>query len=498
MYKKIISVSSIVVLTLVIISCIPLDKKLPKLNPNNPVAITIWHYYSGIQKDAFDKIVAEFNDSIGREKGIIVDPISQGGVNELADKLFATAKGEPGAGDMPDVFGAYSDTAYDLDALGMVASLDKYLSIDEINEYIEGFVNEARSLPGGQFKIFPIAKSTELLYVNKTDWDIFVNTVMEKDILNKYDNVSDKLLSTWEGIYKAAEVYNKWTDELTPDIPNDGKALFGIDSVANFQFIANKQLGVDLLSISNGKGTVNIDRTAQKRIWNFYYKGMVNGYFAALGRFRSDDVKTGNMLMYIGSSTAGTYMPTKVTTSDGRMYNIKSMILPLPVFEGGNKVAVQQGAGMAVKKSTPEKEYAAVVFLRYFTETKRNIDFVFDSSYLPVKKESIESKELLQKINSLKSSENVQNINISMAIDRSLEQIKNYKMYSILPFAGSYGARKVLESMTSSISIDARRKVLDKIKLGSSMDAAVAEQTSDDLFSVYTKKIAESIEKEIK
>jgi multiple sugar transport system substrate-binding protein len=83
MYRKIISIFLIVLLALGFTGCSMQNNKLPVLDPNNPVNITIWHYYSGIQKDAFDKIVAEFNDSLGRDKGIIVESISQGGVNEL-------------------------------------------------------------------------------------------------------------------------------------------------------------------------------------------------------------------------------------------------------------------------------------------------------------------------------------------------------------------------------------------------------------------------------
>ena len=41
-------------------------KKSP-LDPGNPVSLTIWHYYNGSQQAAFDALVEEFNDSVGRE-----------------------------------------------------------------------------------------------------------------------------------------------------------------------------------------------------------------------------------------------------------------------------------------------------------------------------------------------------------------------------------------------------------------------------------------------
>ncbi|MEI3139617.1 MAG: hypothetical protein V8T31_08890 [Lachnospiraceae bacterium] len=32
------------------------------LDPENPVTLTIWHYYNGAYQAAFDKLVEEFNN----------------------------------------------------------------------------------------------------------------------------------------------------------------------------------------------------------------------------------------------------------------------------------------------------------------------------------------------------------------------------------------------------------------------------------------------------
>ena len=39
-----------------------------KLNPDKPISITIWHYYNGAQQVAFDELVNEFNESVGKER----------------------------------------------------------------------------------------------------------------------------------------------------------------------------------------------------------------------------------------------------------------------------------------------------------------------------------------------------------------------------------------------------------------------------------------------
>ena len=53
------------------------------LDPGNPVSLTVWHYYNGSQQTAFDALVEEFNDTVGREKGIFVQSYSQGSVSDL-------------------------------------------------------------------------------------------------------------------------------------------------------------------------------------------------------------------------------------------------------------------------------------------------------------------------------------------------------------------------------------------------------------------------------
>ena len=60
-----------------------------------------------------------------------------------------------------------------VDKLGLVASIDKYMSEAELASYRDEYVSEGQIGEDGSLKIFPIAKSTELMMLNKTDWDSF-------------------------------------------------------------------------------------------------------------------------------------------------------------------------------------------------------------------------------------------------------------------------------------------------------------------------------------
>ena len=56
-------------------------------------------------------------------------------------------------------------------------------------------------------------------------------------------------LETMEGVTAAAEAYYEWTDSQTPDVPEDGRAFYGRDAVANYFLIGMQQLGVEIFQV---------------------------------------------------------------------------------------------------------------------------------------------------------------------------------------------------------------------------------------------------------
>ena len=42
-----------------------------KLDPDNQVTVTAWHYYNGAQQTAFDALVKEFNDTVGLKRAFL-------------------------------------------------------------------------------------------------------------------------------------------------------------------------------------------------------------------------------------------------------------------------------------------------------------------------------------------------------------------------------------------------------------------------------------------
>jgi multiple sugar transport system substrate-binding protein len=53
-------------------------------------------------------------------------------------------------------------------------------------------------------------------------------------------------------------------------------------------------------------------------------------------------------------------------------------------------MVINLGAGICVTKSEPVKEYAAVMFLDWLTEARRNLEYSTSIGYLPVRKAAFE------------------------------------------------------------------------------------------------------------
>lgn len=439
--------------------------------PAKVTDITVWTYYNGDQLESFNSLVNQFNETVGAQKGIKVSTESQGSVNDLETSVMDSAEGKVGAAAMPNIFSAYADTAYALDQMGMVVDLAPYLTEEEKAQFVEGYLSEGDFGEDDSIKIFPVAKSTELLFLNDTDWQAFADAA---DV--RYEN-----LATMEGLTAAAEKYYNWTDAQTA-APDDGKALFGRDAMANYMLVGAQQLGDTIFAVKDGRMTVNFERDVARRLWDNYYVPFVRGWFAATGRFRSDDIKTGNVLGYVGSSSSATFFPTRVTNDANQSHEISLKTLPAPQFEGGEAVAVQQGAGMVVTAAKEEEVKASVEFLKWFVRAENNIAFSVGAGYLPVTRKANDMQEILA--SGLTLDDNMQQT-LAVAVDT----VNGNRLYTPHAFAGGSSARKVLEYGLSDLAAADRETVVQRIAEGQRAAEAEAEFLTDEYFEAWYQDI---------
>lgn len=457
-YKKIISVLCVGGILAAAMTGCGNSTKTAKTASEHPISLTVWTYYNGDQLETFNSLVEKFNTTTGKEKGIQIESQSQGSVSDLEQNVMDAAQKKVGASEMPNIFSAYADTAYTLDQMGMVVDLGTYLTDEEKEKYISSYLEEGDFSGDGSIKIFPVAKCTEELFLNKTDWETFAGDC----------GVSDEDLQTVESMLAVAEKYYDWSG---------GKAFFGRDAMANYMLIGAKQLGCTLFEVKDGKMTLDFDKEVVRRLWDSYYVPFVKGWFAASGRFRSDDIKTGNILAYTGSTSSATFFPTQVMADDNISYDIEMKVLPSPVFEGGEAYAVQQGAGMVVTRGTEEEEAASMEFLKWFTELENNIAFSVGAGYLPVTVEANDMAEIKKNTKLTSSMEEI--------LSEGVETVTNNTLYTSPAFKGGADARSILEYAMSDQAAKDREAVLGKLEKGISEEEAEAEFLSDAHFESW-------------
>lgn len=443
----------------------PKDSDL--LNPESPVYLTVWHYYNGAQLTAFNELVDEFNRTRGKELGIVVEGFSHGSVTDLENNVLSAANGNVGADEIPNMFAAYADNAYAIDQMGLAADLTEYLTQEELDRFISSYIDEGRFTDDGSVKIFPLAKSVELFLLNKSDWEPFAQET----------GASYEDFATMEGLAATAQAYYEWTDSQTPE-PNDGKAFFGRDAMANYILIGAMQLGTEIFSVKDGEFHLNFDKNTMRTLWDNYYIPYIKGYFAAAGRFRSDDVKTGTVLSFVGSSSGATFFPDQVILSDTESYPIEMDVFPCPQFTGGRPYAVQQGAGMVVTKGEPAQVYASVEFLKWITQDENNIEFSIDSGYLPVSKSANDMELIQAQKGDIKP---VMEQILSVAVDT----VNRNTLYTPKAFAGGSAGRAILEDAMSQAAVEDRAVVEERLAQGENLAQATAEFTSDEHFDQW-------------
>lgn len=446
------------------------------LKKSDPVTVTVWTYYNGDQLDAFNDLTEKFNDTVGKKDGITVETKSLGTAEDLEQNVLAAVNGEVGASEVPNIFSAYSDTAYTMDQKDMLVDLSDYLTDKEKDEYVEEYLKEGDFSDDGSIKIFPVAKSTELLFLNDTDWQKFA-----KETGAQYED-----LQTVEGLVETAEKYYNWTDSQTPEA-DDGKALFGRDAMANYLLVGAKELGCDIFEVKDGKMTLNFDEDVIRKLWDNYYVPYVKGYFSASGRFRSDDVKTGNVLGYVGSTSSATFFPTEVSDDSGDAHEIKLKVLPCPKFKDGDDYAVQQGAGMVVTKSSEDEVKASIKFLKWFTQSENNIEFSVGSGYLPVTNDA-------NSIDKIKSVDSDISSSMEEILTKSVAEINDNNLYYMHAFENGNDARTALQEAFGDTAQQDRNTVDERIAQGESAEEAEAEFLSDEYFEQWYQNVLSKLQ----
>lgn len=344
----------------------------------DPIVLTIWHNPTGHVEDALTVAVDRFNRSTGRKHGVAILVTNIAKAEIIHENLTSIAEDAPGAPEPPDIVVAYPKSVLPLIEKGRVVPFDDYFSQEELARYVPSFI-EAGRIHGGKLYSFPIGRGSEGLILNRTLWNRFAQDTGAQ--------LSE--LGTLEGLLRTAERYYHWTDDRTPNVQRDGAMFFMVDNPFNLLQAAFAQMGEDPF-VDDG---LNVASPTYRRVFQLLFEPRVRGYAAIYKGYGTDLAKTGLLLCWTSATAGITFVPNRVIYRDNTSEPVSFDILPFPVLEGGRKAAILRSGGFTLLRSTPDREAAAVLFLKWLTSPDENLRYVYGTGYLPVTRQAAERAE---------------------------------------------------------------------------------------------------------
>jgi|GEM_PF-1029149 len=436
----------------VVLLCGMLSGCSSALNPQTPVTLTLWHVYGSNTESPLNDVIRVFNSTVGTEKGIIVNVTSVTNSNAIDEMLLSSLHNEPGTIGLPDLFTAYPRIAEKFPE-GQLLDWEAYFTEDDLAAYHEDFLAEGYF--GEELLMIPIAKSSELLFINQTLFDRFAAE----------NHLTADCLTDIEQLMQVCNLYYDWSG---------GKTMFQINDFYHY-FLSNMEgLGVDF--IVNGKA--NVDSDAFEKVFIPLAKAGIHGGLNVGDGYASSRWKTGEIIGNLGSTADILYLRDYITYDDNSTENIEIAVLPYPnVAEAASSVVLRGGGLFAVKNEDEKKNEAAAIFAKWIAEKQHNLTFVTNAGYIPVCTEAM--NELFSDLSVV---ENERYRMLYAAIGQ--QQEADYTYCSVPRFNGSADLQSTFEKLIQTTLATAHAAYKSRVDAGEDPQAVMTDLLGTALASV--------------
>ena len=319
--------------------------------------VMYWHQHSREREEGLAAMVERFNAT--NEWGITVNAEYAGSYNDIYNKMVTAIAGNQ----LPDLVVAYQNQSAAYEYAEALTDLTDYVShptwgVDDPSDFFEGFFNQDVSTQfDGRRLGFPPNRSIELLYYNLT-W------------LQKlgYDGPPE----TWEEFAAMCEAA---TDA---DAGTYGYAI-STDASRFFAMVISR--GGEIAK-ADGSG-YQFESAEAKAAMNFMVDLYEKGYAHKIAESYGDQTDFGNqkVLFTIGSSSGLPYYGMAVEAGEAGAFEWS--VAPPP--NTGTPAVNVYGASLSVPATTPERQLAAWLFVRWLTEPAQQAEWVGISNYFPVR-----------------------------------------------------------------------------------------------------------------
>ncbi|MBS3783394.1 MAG: ABC transporter substrate-binding protein [Anaerolineae bacterium] len=341
----------------------PLDP-ISQLDPSGQ-EVTFWHVSTKIHEEVLLEMIEEFNAN--NEYGITVVPEYGGYYGDIRQKTLAAIS----AGTPPEMAVAYQNMVAEYAEADVVEPLDDYiasqtygLSEAELNDYYQAFL-EGDRYPAfdNQILSFPPNRSMEVMFYN-IDWLAELG----------YEGPPQ----TWE---EFGEMCGAATD---PAAETSGYAIS--PSASTFAGWVWTRGG----EILSEDGTEPVFGEEGQEALAFLQDLVEEGYAYQIAERYGDQTDFANeKALFTFGSTAG--LPYYDAAVEGRF---DWSIAPLP-HETEEPIVDMYGPSITVFQTTPEKQLASWLFLKWFTEPEQTARWAITTGYFPVRRSAAQSEEML-------------------------------------------------------------------------------------------------------
>ena len=352
------------VLTVLLVS-LPLTaqgKALAGVDPRG-VTISYWYQHTGVNGDAMQKMIAEFN-ATNRWK-ITVKGEYQGPYDQIYNKMAAAIA----AGSMPDLVVAYQNQAAMYEVNDALVDLNTYATDPawgigkDLGDFFQGFINQdVNGQFGGKRLGFPPNRSIEVLYVNMS--------------LLKSAGITAPP-RTW------AEFAQDCTRVTRREKGTYGYALDNLDASHVFAMVISR--GGDFARADSRGYALNSSQ--MKAALQFMAGLLKQGVARKIPKKYDDQTDFGNgMAAFTLGSTSGLSFYANAVASS-KTGPAEWLIAPVPQQAVTSTPAIDlYGASVSVPRTTPERQLAAWLFVRWFSEPRQQAQWAHVSKYFPVRK----------------------------------------------------------------------------------------------------------------
>ena len=342
---------------------VPSTPALEEIDPSG-AQVVFWYQHTQMREDALLKLIDDFNRTNPHE--IRVRGEYAGRYSDIYNKMMVGLQG----GELPELVVAYQNQAvvYDMgeglvDLTPYMDSREWGLSASERDDYVQAFL--AQDFIKGKQICFPPNRSLEILYYN-VDW------------LRKLGVEAPPV--TWEEFAHLCRLAKSQPFHAAQPVSRSKGFLLEAEASRMATLVFTRGGG-----FMNAAQTAYTLDTSEMRQALTMMQGLIREGAVDLLSERYEDqteFALGQVLFMIRSSSGLPFVASALADAPTQF----AWDVAPPPRDGGDPVLNAYGASVSVCRSTPEKQLASWLFLKWFTAPEQQARWVEGSNYFPVRR----------------------------------------------------------------------------------------------------------------